>query len=299
MPNSRKRRLICHYFLLLTCYNFALNPCSSWVQPYIGRTQSQVTTNIDSLSQFQSASTVLNESDISVEYCYDDDADAKSQFGTKEYWDEQYQGRGDFPMDEYQWYFGFERYGKFVETYAPSKDEEILIPGIGNDPILLDLIQKGYTKLTATDYSEFAIERQKDFLTHQRYQFTTHLDPAKDETSTEQSDGNKNVGNEQEQSIKLLEMDARNMPFHWAQKFDAIVEKGSLDAIFLSGDGNVELAAKEFERILKPGGILISVSGVVPPDLRKEIFREWTWIRDGSEDLEAGCFILKKPKSLS
>lgn len=289
MTTSRKRTLRCH-FLLLTYCNVAFNPCSSWVQPHVGRSQSQVITKTDSPSRFKSVSALLNLVDDSVEYCYDD-ADAKSQFGTKEYWDEQYQGRGDFPMDEYQWYFGFERYGKFVQTYAPSKDEEILIPGIGNDPILLDLLQKGYTKLTATDYSEFAIERQKDFLAHQQYPFSTHLDTANDETSTEQSD------EQQEQSIKLLQMDARKMPIQWAEKFDAIAEKGALDAIYLSGDGNVELAAKEFERILKPGGILISVSGVVPPELRKEMFRQWNWIRDGSEDLEAGCFILEKPKS--
>jgi len=31
-------------------------------------------------------------------------------------------------------------------------------------------------------------------------------------------------------------------------------------------------------------------------ELRKEIFRDWEWIRDGSDDLQAGCFVLKKPK---
>ena len=58
----------------------------------------------------------------------------------------------------------------------PSKNEEILLPGIGNDPILLDLLQKGYTKLTATDYSEFAIERQIDLLSYQRYPYSTEED---------------------------------------------------------------------------------------------------------------------------
>jgi SAM-dependent methyltransferase len=232
-----------------------------------------------------------NEADGSVDYEYDD-AEAKSQFGTKEYWDEQYQGRGDFPMDEYQWYFGFEQYGKCVQSYAPSKDKEILIPGIGNDPILLDLLQKGYTKLTATDYSEFAIERQIDFLAHGRYPFLTNLHSEEDGTSMQQCSDD-----EGQRPTELLHMDARKMPAQWANKFDAIVEKGALDAIYLSGNGNVELAAREFERILKPGGILITVSGVVPVDLRKEIFRDWTWIRDGSEDLKAGCFILEKPIS--
>jgi len=215
-----------------------------------------------------------NESDDDVDVDYEnDDGEAKSQFGTKEYWDELYQGRGDFPMDEYQWYFGFEKYGKFVQSFAPSKDEEVLLPGIGNDPILLDLLQKGYTKLTAIDYSEFAIERQRDLLIGEF-----------DENYVEQ------------RPTMLLQMDARKMPTRWTHKFDAIVEKGALDAIYLSGGGNVERAANEFERILKPGGVLISVSGVVPLELRKEIFRDWEWIRDGSDDLQAGCFVLKKPK---
>ena len=66
-------------------------------------------------------------------------------------------------------------------------------------------------------------------------------------------------------------------------------------AIYLSGDGNLEMSVKEFERILKPGGVLISVSGVVPEELRREIFADWNWIRDGSADLQAGCFLLSLP----
>lgn len=231
-----------------------------------------------------------NSEDVNEDFigCDFDDADAKSQFGTKEYWDNQYQGRGDFPMDEYQWYFGFERYEKLIESYAPGKDENILIPGVGNDPILLYLIQRGYTRLTATDYSEFAIKRQKDFLSHQQYPFSVSLDTEVDEVSAEQL-------SVQQRPTKLLQMDARKMPFQWSQKFDAIFEKGTLDAIYLSGDGNAKLAAEEFGRTLKPGGILITMSCVVPEDLRKEIFQDWKWIRDGSEDLDAGCFVFQKP----
>ena len=245
-----------------------------------------------------SAATGEFENDGSFEYTYDD-ADATSQFGTKEYWDDQYQGRGDFPMDEYQWYFGFERYGEFLQTYAPSMDEEILIPGIGNDPILLYLLQKGYAKLTATDYSEYAIERQIDLLSHERYPYSTEIDGTSEKQLTETIDGDddSDAGNEEQQPrpTTLLQMDAREMPVQWAGRFDTIVEKGTLDAIFLSGDGNAERAAKEFRRILKPGGIYINMSCVVPVEVRKEIFRDWTWIRDGSEDLDAGCFIFQKP----
>ena len=286
-----------------------ITPCCSWIL-LPGRTSCTAITapchsRSVSSTRCSAATATINENEsyddesVGIESDYEnDDDEAKSQFGTKEYWDELYQGRGDFPMDEYQWYFGFERYGKFVQSFAPSKDEEILIPGIGNDPILLDLLQKGYKKLTATDYSEFAIERQQDLLSHQRYRFSSEIEEEEDiitEFDGNDDDNNNNTNAEQRPTM-LLQMDARKMPPRWTHKFDAIVEKGALDAIYLSGDGNVERAAKEFERTLKPGGILISVSGVVPVELRKEIFRDWTWIRDGSDDLQAGCFVLEKPK---
>ncbi|KAG7368962.1 methyltransferase domain containing protein [Nitzschia inconspicua] len=196
-----------------------------------------------------------------------DDSAARSPFGTREYWDSLYQGNGDYPANEYQWYYGFQEYGKYVTQLIP-RNSNVLLPGIGNDPIILDLLQKGYSTLTGTDYSEHAIERQQELLSY--------------------AYGNVDM-------VKLHCMDARKMPTDWNDKFDAIVEKGALDAIYLSGDGNFEKAVKEFERVLRPGGILINISGVVPGELRRDVFDEqqWEWVRDGSDDLKAGIFILK------
>ena len=152
----------------------------------------------------------------------------------------------------------------------PDKNSRILVPGIGNDSILLDLLNNGYTSLTATDYSEHAIERQIDLVS---YEYS-------------------------EDAVELLPMDARQMEESWTDRFDVILEKGALDAIYLSGDGNLEMTVKEFERILKPdGGILLSVSGVVPSELRRKVFQNWDWIRDGTDDLKAGVFVLKVPTS--
>jgi SAM-dependent methyltransferase len=201
-----------------------------------------------------------------------DDGEAISTFGTKEYWDEVYQGFGDFPADEYSWYFGFGGYGKFVKENFPNKESsDLLLPGIGNDPAVLDLLEAGYQKITATDYSEHAIERQEELLSYQRIPEGV--------------------------SVDLFTMDARDMRSEWSGRFDGIIEKGALDAIYLSGGDNLRLVAKEFQRVLKPDGLLISVSGVVPEELRREVFAEWTWLRDGSEELKAGCFVLRRPQT--
>ena len=195
-----------------------------------------------------------------------DDTDARSSFGTRQYWDDVYTGMGDFPKDEYSWYYGWDALKPHFTKAVPSKEARILLPGIGNDPILLDLWGAGYRRLTAFDYSEHAVERQQDLLSWEPKCLNV---------------------------VQVLQRDARRLDPEWTDSFDVILEKGALDAIYLSGDGNVEQAVQELERVLRPGGILVSVSGVVPEELRRDLFAKWEWVRDGSDDLKAGCFVLK------
>ena len=227
-----------------------------------------------------------------------DDANARSQFGTKLYWDAMYDGMGDFDANEYSWYYGFEVIKPYLLDYATtcavgstSTDANmsdgqqqqqqqkvdkstisILIPGCGNDPLLLDLYNAGYQSLTAFDYSEGAIERQRALLEYL---------PA---------------GSNADNNIELRVEDARSLPKEWEESYDVIIEKGALDAIYLSGDGNFEASVREFLRCLKVGGVCMSFSGVVPEEVRREGFdkSDWEWLRDGSDDLKAGCFVLRK-----
>ena len=209
------------------------------------------------------ASTDATSTDTAIEV---DETDARSPFGTKEYWDETYLGRGDFCAEEYSWYYGFEVMKQYVSEMIPDKSSRILLPGIGNDSMAADLIDCGYTNLVAFDYSEHAIERQHDLLWDVPSGVT----------------------------VELLQLDARNLPTEWAGSFDAVIEKGALDAIYLSGSDNEEAAVEEITRVLRPGGIVISVSGVVPAERRRELFADYEWIRDGTDDLKAGCFLLRK-----
>ena len=96
--------------------------------------------------------------------------------------------------------------------------------------------------------------------------------------------------------VELLVRDARELDDEWTEIFDIIFEKGALDAVFLSGKGNVEKAVAELKRVIKKGGCFMSISGVIPEELRREMFlvEDWEWIRDGSNDLKAGCFVWKR-----
>jgi SAM-dependent methyltransferase len=204
----------------------------------------------------------------------DDDDDnaltARSSFGTKQYWDDVYSGFGDFPSDEYSWYYGYDEI-KLHLKLSSNKQVPIFLPGIGNDPILLDLIQAGYQQLTAQDYSEHAIERQRELL----------------ERVTSSSFSG---------TVELSHGNVQRLPESYNQRFDVILEKGLLDAVYLSGDGQVEKAVASLIQTLRPNGLFVSVSGVVPEVLRQELFPsdKWIWKRDGSKDLKAGCFIFQK-----
>ena len=218
-----------------------------------------------------------------------DDSNAQSQFGTKSYWDDMYSGMGDFSSEEYSWYFGWGEIKSYFVDFAPqplkknnknkrkadNKDDlaeiepKLLVPGIGNDGILLDLYNYGYSDITAFDYSQSAIDRQIEILSY----------------NSQASD-----------DIQLKVRDGRKLDVEWESSYDIIFEKGALDAIYLSGDGYVNLAVEELKRVIKQGGIFISVSGVVPQELRRQLFPtdQWEWLRDGSDDLKAGCFVWKR-----
>jgi SAM-dependent methyltransferase len=244
----------------------------------------------------------------------DDGLFAQSVFGTKQYWDEMYRGRGDFCPDQYSWYYGWETIQPFWQTATKlllvsddnvsscsdasmaisttaskahstiTTQRRVLLPGIGNDS---DLVYKlytsaGWTDITAIDYSSHAIERQLEIL--------SYLLPSC------------------YQNINFIHMDARYLEPTWTGSFDIILEKGTLDAIYLSSCGevneNLKLAISELYRVLKPGGVLLSISGVVPEHVRQELFSNetttdscWEWIRDGGKDLQAGCFIFRKKLS--
>lgn len=244
----------------------------------------------------------------------EDTVNAQSAFGTKIYWNEMYSGRGDFSSDQYSWYYGWETVQPFwlqatqllqngnstsnhqrnVMTNSilhqksqimntSSTVRRVLLPGVGNDSDMIHKIYKnGHYDITAIDYSPHAIERLIDYLP---FLLPSHY-----------------------HKIKLYVMDARCLDPAWSNYFDIILEKGTLDAIYLSScrtdSKNVRLAISELYRVLRPEGVLLSISGVIPENIRRELFPStkaidsdsscWEWVRDGNDDLQAGCFVFQK-----
>ena len=122
------------------------------------------------------------------------------------YWDDMYRGLEDFDEEEYEWYFGWPDIKPYFQEHVHTTSK-VLIPGMGNDPLLLDLVGAGYGDITAFDYSEGAVERQAELLAY---------------------DANA------EDAVTLCR-DARALDEAWTGAFDAILEKG-LYALYLSDD---------------------------------------------------------------
>jgi hypothetical protein len=293
-----------------------------------------------------------NDSNASTEEEDDDhrnDLYARSMFGTKAYWDDVYTGQGDFPSDTYSWYTNWNEIQRHVKPYL-SSTATILIPGIGNDSLLIDMVRAGLqnqrqyndndsTLIVAQDYSMHAIERQIELL--QSIGFTNYYcyhqgnninnnEPERtcvDNTSPTRTMANSN------KCVHLYCCDiTRTIPTVWEKSFHLIIEKGLLDAVYLSDDTNtnIQRAIHNLHSALQANGILISISSVIPNAVRQSCFPtatcdedvednnhdtaiaattlscnndakskhsspRWEWIRDGSVDTtKAGTFVFRK-----
>ena len=243
---------------------------------------------------------------------YGNDLNARSMFGTKAYWDEVYCGRGDFPADTYSWYTNWNELQQYIKPYmSTTRPLRLFIPGIGNESLLIDMISAGYHqhhKLVVQDYSHFAIERQMELLQSIGCSNYWYCQKEADHTLPE-STGDASEADDSTISVKGIELHCgditKRLPTAWHQSFDIIIEKGLLDAVYLSDDNhqNLHAATQNLHQCLNTNGILISISSVIPNELRRQCFPTldrnmtcgWEWIRDGSTDAKkAGCFILRR-----
>jgi SAM-dependent methyltransferase len=187
-----------------------------------------------------------------------------SNFGRKEYWNDFYKN-----TDSFSWYSGWEDLAPFVEelllvamsTDHAKESASILVPGVGNDPLLVDMYDAGYENLVAFDYAPEGVECAKQLLGENR-------------------------------KVEVMVADARDLPLD-SDSFDAILEKGTLDSIYLSGGFDkdkakeyLEMAVDELARVTRPGGIFISITAACVDAVQAAMTTKlsasgWTEIRDG------------------
>mmetsp|Transcript_694 Transcript_694/g.2107 ORF Transcript_694/g.2107 Transcript_694/m.2107 type:complete len:751 (-) Transcript_694:1806-4058(-) len=163
----------------------------------------------------------------------------RSEFASKSYWDDFFRG---LRSKEGEAGKAFEWYGEWpdlsgivqAEVGKPAESAEpVLVVGCGNSSLSEDLHDAGYKSVVSVDFSEVAIEEMK--------------------AKTEARPG-----------LEFVLMDMLNMNDSWANRYSAVFDKGSLDA--LVADENEETLAKGREmlkeglRVLAPGGVYFCVT---------------------------------------
>lgn len=193
--------------------------------------------------------------------------DESSSFGRKEFWDEAYR-TGDLneAKDEgtFSWYCGsWEDLEPFFAELVPDRDANILIPGVGNDAAIRGMFDAGYEHLSAYVYAPEGVECAR-----------------------------KMFGDNRLEKIDLRVADARDLVEYNDSSFDAVLEKGTLDSVYLSGGKDKEkarlqlsMAVSEMARVLKSGGVVFSITAACADAVRAafEVDEGTTWkqLRDG------------------
>jgi len=181
-----------------------------------------------------------------------------SDFGRQDFWNDFYRDKKSFA-----WYSGWTDLAPFV-TELISTTDRVLIPGIGNDPAIVDMYDDGYTNMVAFDYAKEGVDRARALFGDERNNAELHVADAR--------------------SLKdLIPVDG---------SIDAVFDKGTLDAVYLSGGADkelglhhLELAIQEAGRVLRKGGIMLSVSAACVDHVQSAFDRHsdsWECIRDGS-----------------
>jgi SAM-dependent methyltransferase len=180
----------------------------------------------------------------------------ESKFGRQTYWNECYEKEREF-----SWYAEWKDIQPFFTELVPLNHEQppprVLLPGIGNDRSMVDMYDHGYTQMSAFDYAAEGVECAKEFFA--------------------------------DRDCDLLLADCRNLSYE-NDSFDAILEKGTLDAVYLSGAHDKELAAEylamavsEMARVVRKGGVVMSITAACA-DAVQEAFEKcgkWRVLRDG------------------
>lgn len=187
-------------------------------------------------------------------------------FGKKDYWDEMYGGSDEsssqrlvtdadyYPRDAYSWYCGWEELSPFWRMLVPDTRCRIVIAGIGNDITPVNMYDDGYTNMMAYDYSRQGVNRARELF---------GIDRCSD--------------------VELVTAEATNLPVN-ASSVHVTLDKGTLDAIYITGKDIFKDSVEEMTRYTAPEGRVVSISRVIDPDVLLEAFDNQYWenVHDGT-----------------
>ena len=164
-------------------------------------------------------------------------AASESRFGRKDYWNDSYKQKDS----TFSWYSSWSDVKPLFLELVPDRESSILVPGIGNDDTAVGLFDSGYTRIRAFDYAPAAVERAREIFGPER------LARGGD-------------------TLDLRVADCRELPYD-SGCVDAVLEKGTLDSVFLSGGNDkllamdqLRLSVAELARTVRQGGLVISLS---------------------------------------
>jgi SAM-dependent methyltransferase len=183
------------------------------------------------------------------------DDQGKCVFGKKSYWDTMYsneEGIDGRASEKYSWYCTYDEFGPFWRMLVPDEHARVMIAGIGNDPSPVAMYDDGYSDMLAFDYSDEGVVRAKQL-----------FGPDRD-------------------NIRLITADARDLPVEDAS-IDATLDKGTLDAIYITGKTCLQDSIKEITRVTAPGGVIMCISRVIEPADLMGAFdnKDWDIIHEG------------------
>ncbi|KAK9113195.1 hypothetical protein Scep_020714 [Stephania cephalantha] len=168
------------------------------------------------------------------------------------YWDERFRSE-----EHYEWFKDYSHFQHLIQRHIEPASS-VLELGCGNSQLCEELHKDGITNITCIDLSAVAVENMEKRLATNGFK-----------------------------DIKVLVADMLDLPFG-DEYFDVVIEKGTMDVLFVdSGDpwnphhetvDKVKAMLHEVHRVLKPGGIFISIS-FGQPHFRRPLFEdpELTW----------------------
>jgi len=154
----------------------------------------------------------------------------KPRFANKEYWEQRYKST---KREHFDWYGTWASASSVtikphVVSHFPSNVGSILNIGCGNSRMPQELADDGYPEVISIDISDAAVEKMAATFAHIP-------------------------------GLKFLQMDATKMTFQ-DNSFDVVFEKGTLDALYTGSVELVKQVISEVYRVLRPGGIFVSVT---------------------------------------